>query len=46
MLLILYMDTCQDFRGTNVDFRQFLDRSLIEQSLCKPYVPPVIKSKP
>jgi hypothetical protein len=43
------MDTCQDFRGADVDFRQFLDSSLTEvptPSLCKLEVPPVIKTKP
>jgi hypothetical protein len=43
------MDMCQDFRGTDVDFRQFLNGSLIEVlslSLCKSYVTHVIKIKP
>jgi hypothetical protein len=40
------MDKGQDFRGVAVDFHQFLNRSLTEvpsPSLCKSYVPPMIK---
>jgi hypothetical protein len=42
------MDMCQDFRSVDIDFRQFLDESLIDvpsPSSCKPEVPHVIKTK-
>jgi hypothetical protein len=42
------MDTCQDFMDNNVDFRQFLDGSLVDGlslSLCKLEVSHLIKTK-
>jgi hypothetical protein len=42
------MDMCQDFRGADVNFHQFLDRSLMEVpslSLYKSEVPSIIKTK-
>jgi hypothetical protein len=40
--------TCHDFRGTDVDFRKFLDENLMEVpslSLCKHDVSLVIETK-
>jgi hypothetical protein len=42
------MNTCQDFRGADVDFYHFWDGSLMEvpfPSLCKPEVSLVIKTE-